>query len=62
MGAENSCTDEMIETDGLVDLVEEIRLRTWARLNYTAPEQRSETWHPVVLEEMKRRDHEATAV
>ena len=62
MGAENACVDELIETKGLLDLVEEIRLRTWARLNYTAPEQRSGTWHPVVLEEMKRRDREANAV
>lgn len=63
MAAEIACADaELIETQGLLDLVEEIRLRTWARLNYTAPEQRDDTWHPVVLEEMKRRDREATAI
>ena len=62
MAAVIACGDEVIETEGLLDLVEEIRLRTWARLNYTAPEERDGKWHPVVLEEMKRRDHEATAI
>lgn len=41
-----------------VDLLEEIRLRTWARANYVPPEERDPTWHPVVLEEMDARDRE----
>ena len=41
-----------------VDLLEEIRLRTWARANYVPPEERDLTWHPVVLEEMDARDQE----
>lgn len=41
-----------------VDLLEEIRLRTWARANYVPPEERDLTWHPVVLEEMDARDRE----
>ena len=41
-----------------VDLVEEMRLRTWARANYVPPEERDLTWHPVVLEEMDARDQE----
>ena len=49
---------KVIDTHGLVDLVEEIRLRTWARLNYAAPEERDATWHPIVLEEMNRKDVE----
>ncbi len=49
---------KVIDTHGLVDLVEEIRLRTWARLNYAAPEERDYTWHPIVLEEMDRKDVE----
>ena len=49
---------QVIDTEGLVDLVEEIRLRTWARLNYAVPEERDETWHPIVLEEMDRKDIE----
>ena len=43
-----------------VDVIEEIRLRTWARQNYTAEDERDGTWHPVVLEEMRRRDREIT--
>lgn len=62
MAAEIAFADEVLETDGLLDLVEEIRLRTWARKNYTDPEQRDNSWHPVVLEEMKRRDREAAAI
>lgn len=50
--------DKVLNTNGLVDLVEEIRLRTWARTNYTAPHNRHATWHPIVHEEMERRDCE----
>ena len=52
-------SDEYIDTTGLVDLVEEIRLRTWARLNYHSPEDRNRKWHPIILDEMARRDLEA---
>jgi len=41
-----------------IDLVEEFRLRRWARENYVALEGRSADWHPVILEEMERRDAE----
>ena len=43
-----------------VDFIEEIRLRTWARRNYAPPAERSDEWHPVVLQEMERRDREQT--
>lgn len=43
-----------------VDPVEEMRLRTWARKNYTPAEERDETWHPIVLEEMDRKDRESS--
>lgn len=49
---------KVIDTQGLVEIVEEIRLRTWARLNYAAPEERDDAWHPIVLEEMDRKDVE----
>ena len=49
---------QVMDTHGLVDLIEEIRLRTWARLNYAAPDERDDTWHPIVLEEMNRKDVE----
>jgi hypothetical protein len=44
--------------DGEVDLVEEMRLRTWARKNYVAACERDENWHQIVLDEMLRIDEE----
>lgn len=52
-------SDEYLDTTGLVDLIEEVRLRTWARLNYHSPEERNRKWHPIILDEMARRDLEA---
>ena len=49
---------KVIDTHGLVEIVEEIRLRTWARLNDAAPEERDDNWHPIALEEMDRKDIE----
>ena len=42
-----------------VDFVEELRLRTWARQNFVAEEDRDSDWHPVVLEEMRNVDEES---
>ncbi len=44
-----------------VDLIEELRLRRWARENYVPPEKRQRNWHPIVHEEMKKKDHEKGA-
>jgi len=41
-----------------IDPVEEMRLRTWARQNYTPQQERDADWHPVILEEMRHKDHE----
>jgi hypothetical protein len=41
-----------------LDLIEELRLRRWARLNYVAAEDRSPKWHAVILNEMALRDLE----
>ncbi len=41
-----------------LDIVEELRLRRWARENYAAVDERSVDWHPVIHEEMDRRDAE----
>jgi hypothetical protein len=43
-----------------VDLIEELRLRRWARENYVAAGERDATWHPVVHDEMDRKDRDAT--
>ena len=41
-----------------LDLIEELRLRRWARENFVPVDQRLTNWHPVILEEMGRKDRE----
>lgn len=41
-----------------VDIIRELRLRSWARENYVPAYARREGWHPIVLDEMERRDRE----
>ena len=41
-----------------VDFIDELRMRRWARENYVPENQRERTWHPVVLDEMNRKDLE----
>ena len=42
-----------------MDFIEELRLRRWAREHYVPTGQRQPTWHPVVHDEMGRKDREA---
>ena len=44
-----------------LDFIEELRLRRWARENYVPPGERKHTWHPVIQEEMEKKDHEGHA-
>lgn len=48
----------MLDQEVDVDPIEEIRLRTWARQNYLPRELRDDSWHPIILEEMLRKDGE----
>ena len=41
-----------------VDFIEELRLRRWAREHYVSRQQREMSWHPVVLDEMDRKEIE----
>ena len=41
-----------------IDFIEELKLRRWARENYVAPPERERTWHPIIHDEMGRRDGE----
>ncbi|HEY4260694.1 MAG TPA: hypothetical protein VGM98_11065 [Schlesneria sp.] len=41
-----------------IDLIDELQLRHWARTNYVAADTRESDWHPIVLDEMRRRDEE----
>lgn len=48
--------------EGELDLVEEMRLRTWARRNHVAVCDRDDTWHAVILDEMNRIDDEEHSI
>ena len=39
-----------------LDFIEELRLRRWARENHVPRGQRKQSWHPVVHEEMEKKD------
>ncbi len=41
-----------------LDLIEELRLRRWAREHYVPHDQRHASWHPVVHDEMVKKDRE----
>ena len=41
-----------------MDLIEEFQMRRWARENYVPPDERDETWHPVIQDEMMKKDGE----
>ena len=49
-------------TDVGMDVVDELRLRRWARQHHVAAEERDASWHPIVLDEICLRDrkHEMT--
>ncbi len=58
LGMNISCTVEA-EVEKDVDAIEEIRLRTWARKNYTPNSDRDDNWHPIIHDEMLRIDRES---
>lgn len=41
-----------------VDFIEELRLRRWAREHYVPADRRESSWHPVIIDEMVRKEHE----
>lgn len=41
-----------------VDFIEELKLRRWAREHYVPTDRREHSWHPLVLDEMSRKDLE----
>ena len=52
----------LVSTALATDLVQELRLRRWARENYVPVELRDPTWHADVLDEMQRKDQELHGV
>ena len=45
-----------------VDFIEELQMRRWAREHYVPRNKRETTWHPIVHEEMEKKDYEADQV
>jgi hypothetical protein len=43
-----------------VDFIDELRMRRWARENYVPAGEREAAWHPIILEEMRRKDGEVS--
>ena len=43
-----------------VDFIDELRMRRWARENYVPAGERDRAWHPIILEEMRRKDGEVS--
>jgi hypothetical protein len=41
-----------------LDFIEELQMRRWARENYVPQDERKHTWHPVIREEMEKKDIE----
>jgi hypothetical protein len=41
-----------------LDVIEELRMRRWARENYVPVDERKQSWHPVIHEEMEKKDLE----
>ena len=41
-----------------LDMIAELKYRCWARENFVSADQRDPAWHPIVLDEMQRKDAE----
>jgi hypothetical protein len=44
-----------------IDFIEELKLRRWARENYVPQPKRDGSWHPIIHDEMGRKDGDLTA-
>jgi hypothetical protein len=44
-----------------IDFIEELKLRRWARENYVPQPKRDRMWHPVIHDEMGRKDRDLRA-
>lgn len=42
-------------------MIEELKMRRWARENYVPKDKRAHSWHPVVHEEMEKKDYDDVA-
>ncbi len=53
-------TPNTLEDASDIDPIDEMRLRTWARKNYAPASERPSDWHPIILDEMGKKDRELT--
>lgn len=51
-------TADITEQQSDVDPIDEMRLRTWARKNYAPASKRRSDWHPIIIDEMAKKDRE----
>lgn len=51
-------TEVPVPTPSALNLIDELKLRRWARLNYVPAVLRSTSWHPAILNEMAMKDAE----
>jgi hypothetical protein len=50
----------MVSGVGLeLDFIEELRLRRWAREHYVPRGERENNWHPIIHDEMEKKDDES---
>lgn len=54
--SEGCVMDRYVTAD--IDFIEELRLRRWAREHYVTADARLTSWHPIVIDEMSRKDRE----
>ena len=48
----------MVNSAGWIDLIDELKLRRWARENFVPQEQRSDRWHPIIHDEMRAKERD----
>jgi hypothetical protein len=53
-----SSSGPSLNPESTADPVDELRLRRWAREHYVPTGQRDDGWHPIVIDEMRRKDRE----
>jgi len=50
----------MISSVAELDFIEELRMRRWARENYVPSSKRQASWHPIIHDEMTKKDSETS--
>ena len=43
-----------------LDFIQELQLRRWAREHYVPRDQRENSWHPIVHQEMEKKEFETS--